>query len=94
MITILIQISIKNSEVTLDKSIRKTFFIFCNNLVISIKVVIKIKMCFFQDTKCGACERDRAGTMVQMYGQPYHPNTLKTVPPDDQASLNRVRIVI
>jgi hypothetical protein len=51
-------------------------------------------MCFFQDTKCGACERDRAGTMVQMYGQPYHPNTLKTVPPDDQASLNRVRIVI
>ena len=49
---------------------------------------------FFQDTKCGACERDRAGTMVQMYGQPYHPNTLKTVPPDDQASLNRVRIVI
>ncbi len=49
---------------------------------------------FFQDTKCGACERDRAGTMVQMYGQPYHPNTLKTVPPDDQASLNRVRIAI
>jgi hypothetical protein len=45
---------------------------------------------YFQDSKCGACERDRAATMLQMYGQPYHPNTLKTVPPDDQATFNRV----
>ena len=28
--------------------------------------------------------------MIQMYGQPYNKNTLKSVPPDEQARLNRV----
>ena len=39
---------------------------------------------------CGACEREKSSTMVQMYGQPYNQNTLKPVPPDEQARLNRV----
>ena len=39
---------------------------------------------------CGACERERASTMVQMYGQPYNQNTLKPVPPGETASLHRV----
>jgi len=42
-----------------------------------------------QESKCGACERDKTSTMIQMYGQPYNQNTLKPVPPDEQASLNR-----
>jgi hypothetical protein len=42
-----------------------------------------------QDTMCGACEREKSSTMVQMYGQPYNQNTLKPVPPDEQARLNR-----
>ena len=41
---------------------------------------------------CGACEREKASTMVQMYGQPYNQNTLKPVPPGETASLHRVRI--
>ena len=41
---------------------------------------------------CGACERERASTMVQMYGQPYNQNTLKPVPPGETASLHRVCI--
>ena len=41
---------------------------------------------------CGACERERASTMVQMYGQPYNQNTLKPVPPGETASLHRVSI--
>jgi hypothetical protein len=28
--------------------------------------------------------------MLQMFGQPYHPNTLITVPPDTEAIINRV----
>merc|ERR1712020_327093 len=42
-----------------------------------------------QDTKCGSCEREKSSTMIQMYGQPYNQNTLKPVPPDEQARLNR-----
>ena len=49
---------------------------------------------FFQDTRCGACERDKSSTMIQMFGQPYNQNTLKSVQPDDQASLNRVKSFI
>ena len=45
-----------------------------------------------QETMCGACEREKASTMVQMYGQPYNQNTLKPVPPGETASLHRVRI--
>ena len=47
----------------------------------------------FQDTRCGACERDKSSTMIQMFGQPYNQNTLKSVQPDDQASLNRVKSI-
>ena len=42
-------------------------------------------------TVCGACEKARAKTMVQMFGQPYNSNTLATVPPDQDAMINRVR---
>lgn len=42
-----------------------------------------------QDTKCGACDKERAITMVQMFGQPYNQNTLKPVPPSEQACMNR-----
>ena len=31
--------------------------------------------------------------MIQMYGQPYNQNTLKSVPPDEQARLNRVSLL-
>ena len=44
-----------------------------------------------QETICGACEREKSSTMVQMYGQPYNQNTLKSVPPDETARLHRVR---
>ncbi len=44
-----------------------------------------------QDSKCGACEKDRSSTMVQMYGQPYDPTSLKTVAPSEDATTNRVR---
>ncbi|TRY73107.1 hypothetical protein TCAL_11821 [Tigriopus californicus] len=30
------------------------------------------------ELKCGACDTDRSITMLQMYGQPYNANTLKT----------------
>lgn len=40
--------------------------------------------------RCGACDRDRAGTMISLYGQPYDPTTLKTVPPSEEAVMNRV----
>jgi hypothetical protein len=42
-----------------------------------------------QDAKCGVCDHEKATTMVQMFGQPYHQNTLKPVPPSEQASMNR-----
>ena len=42
--------------------------------------------------RCGACDRDRAGTMISLYGQPYDPTTLKTVPPSEEAVMNRVRM--
>ncbi len=29
--------------------------------------------------------------MVQMFGQPYDPTSLKSVPPGEEATLNRVR---
>jgi hypothetical protein len=32
--------------------------------------------------------------MLQMFGQPYHPNTLVTVPPDTEAMINRVRLLV
>ena len=32
--------------------------------------------------------------MVQLYGQPYHPNTLSPVQPDENALMNRVSIFI
>ena len=41
-------------------------------------------------TVCGACEKARAKTMLQMFGQPYNNNTLSTIPPDQDAMLNRV----
>ena len=40
---------------------------------------------------CGACERDKSSTMIQMYGQPYNQNTLKPIPPDETARLHRVK---
>jgi hypothetical protein len=42
-----------------------------------------------QETMCGACERDKSSTMIQMYGQPYNQNTLKPIPPDETARLHR-----
>ena len=45
-------------------------------------------------TVCGACEKARAKTMLQMFGQPYNNNTLSTIPPDQDAMLNRVSSVI
>ena len=41
-------------------------------------------------TVCGACEKARAKTMLQMFGQPYNSNTLATIPPDQDAMMNRV----
>ena len=41
-------------------------------------------------TVCGACEKARAQTMLQMFGQPYNSNTLATLPPDQDAMINRV----
>ena len=41
--------------------------------------------------KCGACDRDKSAvTMIQMFGQPYDPTSLKTIPPSEQAQMNRV----
>ncbi|XP_023326557.1 proline-rich protein 12 [Eurytemora carolleeae] len=40
-------------------------------------------------TVCGGCEKSKASTMIQLYGQPYHPNTLCAVPPDTDAIMNR-----
>ena len=51
-----------------------------------------LNLLFSQDSKCGACEREKSSTMIQMFGQPYNQNTLKPVPPDEQARLNRVSI--
>ena len=39
---------------------------------------------------CGACEKGKAATMLQMFGQPYNSNTLATLPPKPEAMLNRV----
>ena len=39
---------------------------------------------------CGACEKGKAKTMLQMFGQPYNSNTLATLPPKPEAMLNRV----
>ena len=41
-------------------------------------------------TMCGACEKGKAKTMLQMFGQPYNSNTLATLPPKPEAMLNRV----
>ena len=41
-------------------------------------------------TMCGACEKGKAATMLQMFGQPYNSNTLATLPPKPEAMLNRV----
>ena len=41
-------------------------------------------------TMCGACEKGKATTMLQMFGQPYNSNTLATLPPKPEAMLNRV----
>eukprot|EP00092_Neocalanus_flemingeri_P012349 GFUD01013315.1.p1 GENE.GFUD01013315.1~~GFUD01013315.1.p1 ORF type:complete len:1215 (-),score=291.42 GFUD01013315.1:329-3973(-) len=40
-------------------------------------------------TVCGACEKARAHTMLQMFGQPYNSNTLATIPPNPEAMMNR-----
>jgi len=40
-------------------------------------------------TVCGACEKNKAETMLQMFGQPYNSNTLSTIPPDPEAMMNR-----
>lgn len=40
-------------------------------------------------TVCGACEKNKADTMLQMFGQPYNSNTLSTIPPDPEAMMNR-----
>ena len=39
---------------------------------------------------CGACEKARAKTMLQLFGQPYNNNTLASHPPDQEAMMNRV----
>ena len=41
-------------------------------------------------TVCGACEKARAHSMLQMFGQPYNSNTLATIPPNPEAMMNRV----
>jgi hypothetical protein len=41
------------------------------------------------DAVCSGCETVKASTMVQLYGQPYHPNTLSPVQPDENALMNR-----
>ena len=41
-------------------------------------------------TMCGACEKGKATTQLQMFGQPYNNNTLATLPPKPEAMLNRV----
>ena len=41
-------------------------------------------------TVCGACEKARAKTMLQLFGQPYNSNTLGSLPPDQEAMMNRV----
>jgi len=40
-------------------------------------------------TVCGACEKARAYSMLQMFGQPYNSNTLATIPPNPEAMMNR-----
>lgn len=40
-------------------------------------------------TVCGACEKARAKTMLQLFGQPYNSNTLASLPPDQEAMMNR-----
>jgi len=40
-------------------------------------------------TVCGGCEKSKASTMVQLFGQPYHSNTLLQVQPDADAIINR-----
>ena len=41
-------------------------------------------------TMCGACEKGKATTQLQMFGQPYNNNTLATLPPKPEAMLNWV----
>ena len=41
-------------------------------------------------TVCGACEKARAKTMLQLFGQPYNSNTLASLPPDQDSMMNRV----
>jgi hypothetical protein len=41
------------------------------------------------ETKCGACETERAALMIQLFGQPYHQNTLKPTVPSEQACMSR-----
>ena len=45
-----------------------------------------------QDSKCGGCDTDKAAQMVQLFGQPYHANTLKPTVPSEQACMSRVSI--
>ena len=44
-------------------------------------------------TVCGACEKARAKTMLQLFGQPYNTNTLASLPPDQDAMINRVSVI-
>ena len=57
------------------------------------KIPFSFVKLFFQDSQCGVCDHEKATTMVQMFGQPYHQNTLKPVAPSEQASMNRVCIL-
>jgi hypothetical protein len=41
------------------------------------------------NSKCGACNLEKATTAIQLSGQPYSPTTLKSVPYTE--SLSRVR---
>jgi hypothetical protein len=43
-----------------------------------------------QSSKCGACNLEKSTTSIQLFGQPYSPTTLKTVPFTE--SLSKVRI--
>ena len=54
-----------------------------------LEVKERIRTSFFSDPHFDvfSCQ---ASTMIQLYGQPYHPNTLCAVPPDTDAIMNRV----
>ena len=49
-----------------------------------------LKNLFLQESICGACETERAALMIQLFGQPYHQNTLKPTIPSEQACMSRV----